>query len=205
MKTPFFLILFTALSIVSCKKKDIEPTPPKSAYALKHSGTVDLGAFNLDTAIVSQQLMQMTQWDALPYKSFEIETWLKGPYLGDNISAGEERLTLNFYLVLQYNLSEYDSNCSCLPTPTATRLANHINSSSFEWNDASERKEVQVMAINDQFGQGSFQIVNPQISAQAIGSAIRIYGTIDSLKVGSSADDRFLTNLHFDYTMPVNP
>lgn len=205
MKTTFFFILTSVLLIVSCKKKDLEPTTTKTNYSLKHSGIVDSNTFNLDTNAVTSQLIQMNQWDDFLYKAFEIQTWLTGPNLTTTVAVGEERLTLYFAFILEYNISEYDPNCSCLPTPSASRLANHINNTSYEWNDASEMKEVQILAWNSQFATGSFQIVNPQISAEAIGNTLHIHGTIDSLEIGSLSTNRFLTDLHFDYTVPVNP
>lgn len=206
MKTSFFFLLFCALFAVACKKKNPDPVPAKANHALVHSGIVDSASFSLDTTAVTAELVKMSQWDAVPYKVFKMETWLKGTHMGIPIQLGDERLTLEFSFVLQYNLSEYDSNCSCLPTPNATRLANHINNASYGWNDGSERKEIQVIVSNSQFGEGSFQIGNADVSATAIGNSLHIYGTIDSLKVGPSWSnpERFLTNLEFDYTVPVS-
>lgn len=206
MKTSFLFLLFCALFAVACKKKNPDPVPPKANHALKHSGMVDSASFSLDTTAVTSQLVTMSQWDGVPYKVFTMETWLKGPHLGIPVPVGEERLTLKFSFVLQYAISEYDSDCGCLPTPDAIRIANHINNASYSWNDGSERKEVQVMVHNSQFGEGTFDIGNAQISAQAIGNSLRIYGTIDSLKVGPdwSHPGRFLTDLDFDYTVPIS-
>lgn len=208
MKTSFFFLLFCALFAVGCKKKNPGPGPalPKANHALIHSGTVDSANFSMDTTAVTPQLVKMSQWDATPYKVFSIATWLKGPHLGIPIQAGEERLTLEFSFVLQYSIYEYDSGCGCLPTPDATRLADHINNGAFSWNDGSERKEVIVLVENSQFGGGTFAISNAQISAVAIGNSLRIFGSIDSLKVGPNWSDpgRFLTGFNFDYTVPVS-
>lgn len=205
MKITLSFIVLSLLLIISCKKKNVEPITPKANYFLKHSGIVDSSTFNLDTTSISAQLINMHQWDDYLFKVFEIQTWLTGPNLTTTINAGEERLTLDFSFILQYNVSEFDSNCDCLPTPSAARLADFINNSPYQWNDGDERKEVIIVAHNDQFGDGSYQVMNPQISAEAVGNALHIYGTIDSLQVGSFSPNRFLTNLHFDYMAPINP
>ncbi len=205
MKTGVLLIICALLLTISCKKKKTETdNTPKTAYSLKHSGLVDSQTFSMDTGSISSQLFQTNEWNDWNFKSYNLRTWLKGPYLNDSVYPGMERLVLDFSFVFEYPVQELDPGCSCPPPLTSTLLANKINDSS-QWNDSDETKEVIIITWGNQSGSGSFDIVNPQISAQAIGNAIRISGTIDSLSVGSFSQPRYLTNLHFDYTIPLYP
>lgn len=205
MKTGLLLITCALLLAISCKKKKTETdNTPKAAYSLKHSGLVDSQTFSLDTNSISSQLFLTNEWNEWNFKSYNIQTWLKGPYLGDSVYPGMEKLSLDFSFVFEYSLQELDPGCGCPPPLTSTKLANKINDAS-QWNDSDETKEVIIITWGNQSGSGSFDIVNPQISAQAIGNAIRINGTIDSLSVGSFSQPRYLTNLHFDYTIPLHP
>ncbi|MNU73903.1 hypothetical protein D3C71_633920 [compost metagenome] len=207
MKTGLLFVTCALLLTVSCKKKKTEPetdNTPKTNYSLNHSGGVDSQTFQLDTNGISSNLFQTIEWDDSSFKHYRIRTWLKGPNLNANIDPGTERLTLDFFFFFQYQNSDIDASCSCLPDLTSTLLANKINNASSQWNDGSESKEVQILAWGGQNPGGSFEVVNPQISAQAIGNSIRIYGTIASLKVGTG-QGRYLTDLHFDYTIPLHP
>ncbi|WP_300660952.1 hypothetical protein [Fluviicola sp.] len=205
MKTGLLLITCALFFTVSCKKKKTETdNTPKTTYSLKHSGFVDSQTFSLDSNNISSQLIQTSEWHDWNFKNYSIRTWLKGPYLNDSVYPGMERLSLDFSFVFEYPVQELDLGCSCPPPLTAALLAAKINDAS-QWNDASESKEVIITAWENQSAGGTFGIVNPQISAQAIGNAIRINGTIDSLRVGIFSQPRYLTNLHFDYTIPIYP
>ena len=202
MKSPLLFLLFSGLLIVSCKKSNPKPLSPQTSHYMMHSGSIDGSPILLNTTNVSSKLIKMQQFDGELSKDFRIRTWLKGPNLLNTEPTPEEQLTLDFVFHLPYDSSEYDLTCNCFPTPDASRLANHINDSSFDWNDPSHLKEILVVSWNGQFGSGMFHAVNPQISAQVKGNLIRIYGTVDSLEV---IPNRYLKNLSFDYLVPINP
>lgn len=199
MKTGLLLITCALLLAISCKKKKTETdNAPKTNYSLGHSGEVDSQTFQLDTDSLSPELFQTIEWNEPPFKHYRMRIWLKGPNLNQNIDPVMERLTLDFSFLFQYSNSNNQSPL------TSSALADKINDFSSQWNDGSESKEVQILAWGGLNPGGSFEIANPQISAQAIGNDIRIYGSIDSLKVGTG-EGRYLSNLHFDYTMPLHP
>ncbi|MNJ84456.1 hypothetical protein D3C87_19090 [compost metagenome] len=199
MKTALLFVTCAFFLTVSCKKKKTEPdNTPITNYSLGHSGEVDSETFQFDTNGISLNMFQTIEWDDSSFKHYRIRTWLKGPNLNENIEPGTERLTLDFSFLFQY------SSPGNHPALTLSALADKINSSSSQWNDGSESKEVQILVWGGQNPGGSFEVVNPQISAQVIGNSIRIYGTIDSLKVGTG-QGRYMTNLHFNYTIPLHP
>lgn len=201
MKTGLLFIICALFLTVSCKKKKTEPDKddtPIANYSLGHSGEVDSGTFQFDTNGISSSLFQTIEWNDLSFKHYRMRIWLKGPNLNENIDSGTERLTLDFSFLFQY------SNPGNHPALTLSQLVDKINSSSSQWNDGSESKEVQILVWGGQNPGGSFEVVNPQISAQVVGNSIRIYGTIDSLKVGTDPG-RYMTNLHFNYTLPLHP
>lgn len=203
MRIPLFFALSFGLLIISCKKDNPKPLTAQPANYLRHSGNLHSEAFTLNTTTISPKWIEMEELDYMNYKTFRIRTWLKGANLQENLSNGEERLTMDLYFRIPYNASEYDTSCNCLPALNATQLANHINYPSFEWNDLStDHKNILMLYWNGQFVGGPYNAVNPQISAQANGNSVRIHGTVDSVEV---LPNGYVKNLSIDYLIPINP
>jgi len=203
MRIPLFFMLFSGLIVISCKKDNPKPHTTQSANYLRHSGTIGSETFTLNTATISPQWIETEELDYMDHKTFRIRTWLKGKNLQENISNGGERSTLDLFFRIPYGISEYDTTCNCLPALDATRLANHINDPSFDWNNMStDHKNILALYWNGQFIGGPYDAINPQIVAQANGNSIRIYGTVDSLGI---LPNGYLKNLTIDYLIPINP
>lgn len=201
---PFILLAVPLL--FSCKKKNTTPESVKSFYHLTHSGIADSSTFLLDTTSVSGQLIAVNQDDAFLSKSCDIETWISGPYIGDSASPAHKRITLDFSFLVPYTIQEYDYTCDCLPPLSPSKLTQFINDPAVGWNDMNnDVKELVALEWDSEFGNGSYYVVNPQIHAESMGNAIRIYGTVDSLKLSASPGNRYVTGLQFDYIFPLNP
>ncbi|TSJ48170.1 hypothetical protein [Fluviicola chungangensis] len=203
MRISLFFLLSFGLLVISCKKNNPKPLTQQPANYLRHSGTIGWEAFSLNTATISPEWIEMEELDYMDYKTFRIRTWLKGQNLQQSISNGEERYTLDLFFRIPYSPSDYDTSCNCLPTLDATRLANHMNAPSFEWNDLSvDHKNILVLYTNGQFTGGPYHAINPLIFAQVQGNSVRIHGTVDSLETITGS---YLKNLVIDYTIPINP
>lgn len=203
MKLLLFFVLPFGLFVISCKKNNPKPLTQQPANYLRHSGTINSEAFTLNTTSISPEWIEMEELDYMYYKTFRIRTWLDGQNLQQGTSNGEERHTLDLFFRIPYSPSDYDTSCNCLPALDATRLANHINAPSFEWNDLSgDHKNILVLYTTGSFTGGPYHAINPHIFAQIKGNSVRIYGTVDSLAILPSG---YLKNLVIDYTIPINP
>lgn len=203
MKRVLFFVLSFGLFVISCKKNNPKPLTQQPATYLRHSGTIGSEAFILNTPTISPEWIQMEELDYMNYKTFRIRTWLKGKNLQQSISSGEERHALDLFFQIPYSPSDYDTVCNCLPALDATRLANHINAPSFEWNDLSvDHKNIVILYTNGPFTGGPYHAINPLIFAQVKGNSVRIHGTVDSLE---TLPGGYVKNLVIDYTIPINP